>query len=124
MDRTNLAGFLRWRRAVALSALLLTALPHAGTSLRDVRVLARFDRAAGQAAESIAPEPADTAAINQSSQLVRVNADGTGEVLLDASDGMQGTTAVAVRGNRAYITNGATIVGRDSNLLVADLRRG
>ncbi|MEV4804412.1 hypothetical protein AB0K18_30795 [Nonomuraea sp. NPDC049421] len=318
MHRTDLAGFLRWRGAAALAALLLAAPPHGGTSLGDVRVLARFDRAAGQAAESIAPEPgggavvgmiparqvvrvtrhgavkvlatmplppdgggttpvvgtpvvtgvarsadgtisflysagkggltgvwqlrgsegprlivplpADTmpnalvidgarflvtdsaggriwqaplrggratvwsadpalapdgffgangmkvhdgavwasnsdrgtivripttrdggsgraevrarglegvddfdftgagdellAAINQSSKLVRVGADGAGEVLLDSSDGMQGTTAVVVRGNRAYITNGANIVGKDSNLLVADLRRG
>ncbi|GGP34059.1 hypothetical protein [Saccharothrix coeruleofusca] len=63
------------------------------------------------------------AAVNQSSRLVRVSADGTGETLLDAGDGMRGTTAVVVRGNRAYVTNGANLVGGDSNLLLAELRR-
>ncbi|MEU6409741.1 hypothetical protein [Microbispora sp. NPDC046933] len=63
------------------------------------------------------------AAINQSSKLVRVDADGTHETLLDAQDGMQGTTAVAVRGNRVYVTNGANLVGNDSNLLLAKLQR-
>ncbi|WP_432835617.1 hypothetical protein [Dactylosporangium sp. CA-092794] len=64
------------------------------------------------------------AAINQSSKLVRVGADGAQETLLDAGDGMQGTTAVAVRGNRAYVTNGANLAGNDSNLLLAQLRIG
>jgi hypothetical protein len=59
----------------------------------------------------------------QSSKLVRVAADGTHETLLDAQDGMQGTTAVAVRGHRAYVTNGANLVGNDSNLLLAKLLR-
>ncbi|AQZ63469.1 unnamed protein product [[Actinomadura] parvosata subsp. kistnae] len=63
------------------------------------------------------------AAINQSSQLVRVAADGTHETLLDAGDGMQGTTAVAVRGHRAYVTNGANLTGNDSNLLLAKLQQ-
>lgn len=63
------------------------------------------------------------AAINQSSKLVRVDADGTHETLLDAQDGMQGTTAVAIQGNRAYVTNGANLVGNDSNLLLAKLQR-
>jgi sugar lactone lactonase YvrE len=63
------------------------------------------------------------AAINQASKLVRVSADGAQETLLDTEDGMQGTTAVAVRGNRAYVTNGANLAGNDPNLLLADLRR-
>ncbi|WP_431900760.1 hypothetical protein [Amycolatopsis thermoflava] len=63
------------------------------------------------------------AAINQDSKLVRVGADGSRETLLDAGDGMQGTTAVVVRGSRVYVTNGANLVGDDSNLLVARLRR-
>jgi sugar lactone lactonase YvrE len=63
------------------------------------------------------------AAINQTSKLVRVGADGAQETLLDAEDGMQGTTAVAVRGNRAYVTNGANLAGNDPNLLLAELRR-
>ncbi|HUQ58119.1 hypothetical protein [Lentzea sp.] len=63
------------------------------------------------------------AAVNQAGELVRVGADGTRETLLDADDGMQGTTAVVVRGNRAYITNGANLAGNDSNLMLAELRR-
>jgi sugar lactone lactonase YvrE len=63
------------------------------------------------------------AAINQGSKLVRVGADGAQETLLDAEDGMQGTTAVAVRGNRAYVTNGANLAGNDPNLLLAQLQR-
>ncbi|MEV5543309.1 hypothetical protein AB0L13_41460 [Saccharopolyspora shandongensis] len=63
------------------------------------------------------------AAINQTSKLVRVGADGAHETLLDAEDGMQGTTAVAVRGNRVYVTNGANLAGNEPNLLLAELRR-
>ncbi|RKT81940.1 hypothetical protein SAMN05421805_12652 [Saccharopolyspora antimicrobica] len=63
------------------------------------------------------------AAINQTSKLVRVGADGAQETLLDAEDGMQGTTAVVVRGDRAYVTNGANLVGNDSHLLIAELQR-
>jgi sugar lactone lactonase YvrE len=63
------------------------------------------------------------AAINQSSKLVRVAADGAQETLLDAEDGMQGTTAVIVRGNRVYVTNGANLAGNDPNLMLANLRR-
>ncbi|MFG2171150.1 hypothetical protein ACGFMO_07150 [Streptomyces niveus] len=64
------------------------------------------------------------AAINQGSKLVRVGANGVQETLLDAEDGMQGTTAVAVRGNRAYVTNGANLAGNDPTLMLAELRRG
>ncbi|WP_439381408.1 hypothetical protein [Amycolatopsis lexingtonensis] len=63
------------------------------------------------------------AAINQAGKLVRVSADGTHETLLDAEDGMQGTTAVAVRGNSVHVTNGANLAGDDPNLLLAELRR-
>jgi sugar lactone lactonase YvrE len=63
------------------------------------------------------------AAINQASKLVRVGADGAQETMLDAADGMQGTTAVAVRGNRVYVTNGANLAGNDPNLMVAELQR-
>ncbi|MFY1632288.1 hypothetical protein ACN27F_03210 [Solwaraspora sp. WMMB335] len=63
------------------------------------------------------------AAINQASKLVRVGADGAQETLLDAEDGMQGTTAVVVRGNRVYVTNGANLAGNDPTLMLAELRR-
>jgi hypothetical protein len=63
------------------------------------------------------------AAVNQSSELVRVSADGTQETLLDSEDGMQGTTAVVVRGDRAYVTNGANLAGNDPTLMLARLHR-
>jgi hypothetical protein len=63
------------------------------------------------------------AAINQASKLVRVGSDGTQETLLDAEDGMEGTTAVAVRGNRVHVTNGANLAGNNPDLLLAQLRR-
>ncbi|WP_434440588.1 hypothetical protein [Lentzea sp. E54] len=50
------------------------------------------------------------AAVDQASELVRAGADGSRETL-DADDGLQGTTAVVVRGNRAYVTNGANLTG-------------
>ncbi|MFB4301002.1 hypothetical protein [Actinomadura sp. NTSP31] len=48
--------------------------PAAGTRLADVRVLAHFDRAAGQVAESIALEPGGSAVIGMipARQVVRV----------------------------------------------------
>ncbi|MWK39870.1 hypothetical protein GEV43_41870 [Actinomadura sp. J1-007] len=63
------------------------------------------------------------AAINQSSEFVRVDAGGARETLLDADDGMQGTTAVIVRGNRVYVTNGANLAGNDPTLMLAKLQR-
>ncbi|MBI0292957.1 hypothetical protein JBE04_00195 [Streptomyces sp. PRKS01-29] len=67
--------------------------------------------------------PEILAAINQTSKLVRVGADGAQETLLDAEDGMQGTTAVAVRGHRVYVTNGANLAGNDPTLMLAQLQR-
>ncbi|WP_410585976.1 hypothetical protein [Amycolatopsis sp. lyj-23] len=61
------------------------------------------------------------AAINQSSELVRVGPDGSRQTLLDAEDGMEGTTAVAVRGNRVYVTNGANLAANHPHLLLARL---
>ena len=63
------------------------------------------------------------AAVNEADELVRVSPDGTRETLLDAGDGMEGTTAVAVRGDRVYVTNGANLAGNDPNLMLAGLRR-
>ncbi|MEU8706489.1 hypothetical protein [Streptomyces sp. NPDC048565] len=63
------------------------------------------------------------AAINESSKVVRVGADGARRTLLDAEDGLQGTTGVTVRGHRAYVTNGANLAGDDPTLMLADLHR-
>ncbi len=62
------------------------------------------------------------AAINQAGKPVRVGLDGSQATLLDAEDGMQGTTAVVVRGNRVYVSNGANLAGNNPDLLLAQLR--
>lgn len=63
------------------------------------------------------------AAINESSKVVRVGADGAHETLLDSEDGLQGTTGVTVRGHRVHVTNGANLAGDDPTLMLADLHR-
>ncbi|HEU5025441.1 MAG TPA: hypothetical protein VFV01_11035 [Spirillospora sp.] len=63
------------------------------------------------------------AAINQSSKLVRVDGDGSHKTVLDADDGMQGTTAVIVRRSRVYVTNGANLAGNDPTLMLAKMQR-
>jgi hypothetical protein len=64
------------------------------------------------------------AAINDTSEVVRVAADGTHRVLLDGDDGLQGTTAVVVREDTAFITNGALRGGDRPALRVARLVGG
>ncbi|MEU6132809.1 hypothetical protein ABZ805_26830 [Saccharopolyspora sp. NPDC047091] len=61
------------------------------------------------------------AAINLAGELVRIAPDGSRETLLD---GMRGTTAVVVRDDHAYVTNGANHAETGSNLLIAELLRG
>ncbi|MDT7727647.1 MAG: hypothetical protein QOI21_4223 [Actinomycetota bacterium] len=50
-----------------------------------------------------------------------VNADGTHETVLTATDGLQNPTSVAVRGSTVYVANGAYLTRTDPNLLVARL---
>jgi hypothetical protein len=64
------------------------------------------------------------AALNDSSELVGVAADGTHRVLLDGGDGLQGTTSVVVRQDTAFITNGALREGDRPALRVARLVAG
>jgi hypothetical protein len=64
------------------------------------------------------------AALNDTSELVSVAANGTHRVLLDADDGLQGTTAVVVREDTAFITNGALREGDRPALRVARLVEG
>ena len=64
------------------------------------------------------------AALNDSSEVVGIAADGTHRVLLDSDDGLQGTTAVVVRGDTALITNGALREGNRPALRVARLVGG
>jgi hypothetical protein len=64
------------------------------------------------------------AALNDTSELVGVAADGTHRVLLDGDDGLQGTTAVVVREDTAFISNGALREGDRPALRVARLVAG
>jgi hypothetical protein len=72
--------------------------PAGPSGLADVRVLAEFDGAAGQNAESIAPEPGGGAVVGMigSRQVVRVRGDGGTEVLatMPLPAGGGGTTPV------------------------------
>ncbi|GLZ49858.1 hypothetical protein Acsp06_60430 [Actinomycetospora sp. NBRC 106375] len=64
------------------------------------------------------------AAINDTSELVRIGAHGSRRTLLDGRDGLQGTTAVVVRGEMAFITNGALRAGDRPALRIAHLVGG
>lgn len=63
-------------------------------------------------------------AINDTSEVVAVAVDGTHRVLLDGDDGLQGTTAVAVREGTVFISNGALLEGDRPALRVARLVDG
>ncbi|QYN35581.1 hypothetical protein K1T35_46055 [Pseudonocardia sp. DSM 110487] len=64
------------------------------------------------------------AALNDTSELVGVAADGTHRVLLDGDDGVEGTTAVVVRDETVFISNGALREGDRPALRVARLVGG
>lgn len=64
------------------------------------------------------------AALNDTSEVVAVAADGTHRVLLDGGDGLQGTTAVVVREDTVFISNGALRAGDRPALRVARLVGG
>jgi len=63
------------------------------------------------------------AALNVPSQLVLVTPGKATRVVLDGSDGLNNTTAVAVDKGTVYVTSGALTTGGDSNLLTAHLDR-
>lgn len=62
------------------------------------------------------------AALNVPSQLVLITPGKATRVVLDGSDGLDNTTAVAVDRGTVYVTSGALTTGGDSNLLIAHLR--
>lgn len=62
-------------------------------------------------------------ALNDESEVVDVAADGSHRVLLDGKNGLQGTTAVVVRGTTVFITNSALQKGDRPALRVARLVR-
>ncbi|MET7685705.1 hypothetical protein [Streptomyces sp. NPDC005423] len=63
------------------------------------------------------------AALDVPDQVVRIAADGTSSVVLDASDGLQNPTTVAVRGTDVYVPSAAYLTATDPNLLHARLDR-
>jgi sugar lactone lactonase YvrE len=64
------------------------------------------------------------AALNAPNAVVRIRPDGTRTTLLDAGDGLQNPTSVALRGNEVYVFSAAYTTATDPNLLHARLRGG
>ncbi|MDH6622727.1 streptogramin lyase [Streptomyces sp. LBL] len=62
-------------------------------------------------------------ALNQPNKVVRITDDGSNTTVLNASDGLQNPTSVAVRGNDVYIPSAAYTTATDPNLLHAHLDR-
>ncbi|MFC4032898.1 hypothetical protein ACFO3J_15570 [Streptomyces polygonati] len=62
------------------------------------------------------------AALNSPNQVVRIRPDGTSSTVLDAADGLQNPTSVALRGNDVYVLSAAYTTATDPNLLRAQLR--
>jgi hypothetical protein len=63
------------------------------------------------------------AALNVPSELVLITPGKATRVVLDGSDGLNNTTAVAVDKGTVYVTSGALTTGGDANLLTARLNR-
>lgn len=63
------------------------------------------------------------AALNIPSKLVLITPGRATRVVLDASDGLDNTTAVAVHKGTIYVTSGALTTRGNSNLLTAHLNR-
>ncbi|MFI1383628.1 hypothetical protein [Embleya sp. NPDC020886] len=64
------------------------------------------------------------AAINAPNRVVRVTSDGAVSTVLDAGDGLQNPTSVAVRGREVYVLSAAFFTATDPNLLRARLGGG
>ncbi|MGY1503393.1 hypothetical protein ACW4TU_43660 [Streptomyces sp. QTS52] len=62
------------------------------------------------------------AALNAPNTVVRIRPDGTVTTVLDATDGLQNPTSVALRGHDVYVLSAAYITATDPNLLRARLR--
>ncbi|MGW0802449.1 hypothetical protein [Nonomuraea sp. NPDC002799] len=62
------------------------------------------------------------AALNGPNTVVRIQPDGTSTTVLDAADGLQNPTSVALRGNDVYVLSAAYTTGTDPNLLRARVR--
>jgi hypothetical protein len=64
------------------------------------------------------------AAINPSNTVELVNRNGSHSVVLDAGDGLQNPTSIAVRGRTVTVLSAAYQTQKDPNFLVARLGRG
>jgi sugar lactone lactonase YvrE len=63
------------------------------------------------------------AALDTTNQVTLVKPDGTHTVVLTAADGLQGPTAIALRGRTVYVPSAAYLTAKDPNLLQAHLGR-
>ncbi|WP_329455158.1 hypothetical protein [Streptomyces sp. NBC_01497] len=61
------------------------------------------------------------AALNGPNQVVRIDPDGTSTTLLDAADGLQNPTSIALHGDDMYVFSAAYTTATDPNLLRARL---
>lgn len=64
------------------------------------------------------------ATLNAPNKVVRIRPDGTATTVLDAGDGLQNPTSVAVRGREVYVLSAAYTTAEDPNLLRARLHGG
>lgn len=62
------------------------------------------------------------AALNGPNGVVRITSDGSSSTVLDAADGLQNPTSVALRGDEVYVLSAAYTTATDPNLLRARLR--
>lgn len=62
------------------------------------------------------------AALNGPNTVVRIRPDGTSTTVLDAADGLQNPTSVALCGKEVYVLSAAYATATDPNLLRARLR--
>jgi hypothetical protein len=61
------------------------------------------------------------AALNSPNEVVRIRRDGTSSTVLNAADGLQNPTSVALRHGRLYVLSAAYTTAADPNLLLARL---
>jgi sugar lactone lactonase YvrE len=61
------------------------------------------------------------AALNAPNTVVRIHPNGKTTTVLDATDGLQNPTSIALRGNNVYVLNAAYTTATDPNLLRARL---
>ncbi|MET8061926.1 hypothetical protein [Streptomyces microflavus] len=64
------------------------------------------------------------ATLNAPNKVVRIRPGGTATTVLDAGDGVQNPTSVAVRGREVYVLSAACTTAEDPNLLRARLHGG